>query len=431
MKRLVLENPRKEGAMRGWRRSPWPFVVLLVCGPAAGCGPQASPPSGTAATAGPSATPTPPTAPAGQDFGDEARLIYRVAACAGDGAVPAPLDAQVVEAHCRALRPLMDKYRRIYLHQAQPFLAKLRPADLSHTVVYPFGGGDLLSALTAYPDATEITTLSLEYAGDPRRARTLDKVRLEKDLALLRRATNQVLTLDDSASESLIQTQRGGLPGQLSFFLIGLAVHGYEPVSLRYFRIEADGAPHYLSAAEVKALEGQRPPKLNSWWKVPDFSPAFANLELTFRPVGAAPGAPLRVHRHIAADLGDDALGKDARVLRHLEAKGHVAALVKAASYLLWAEGFARIRDYLLAQADFILSDSSGIPPRYAQPAGFVLETYGRFEGTFIPSRASEAAAFRKLWREQPRRELPFRFGYADVKKQPHLLVTRRAPAAP
>ena len=41
------------------------------------------------------------------------------------------------------------------------------------TVVYPFGGGDLLSALVAFPDATEITTISLEQAGDPRRLRTL------------------------------------------------------------------------------------------------------------------------------------------------------------------------------------------------------------------------------------------------------------------
>lgn len=428
MERLASVGRKGQAAPR---RSPWPFMLLLSCGLAAGCGPQAAPRGGPAKAADARPAPAPATAPAGQDFGDDARLIYRVAACAGDAPLPAALDAQVVEAHCAALRPLMDQYRQVYLREAQPFLARLRPADLGRTVVYPFGGGDLLSALTAYPDATEITTLSLEYAGDPRRARALDKARLEKDLALLRRASRQVLTLDDSASDSLIQTQRGGLPGQLSFFLIGLAVHGYEPVSLRYFKVEDDGGVHYLSKAEVRALEGRRPPKLNSWWKVPDFSPAFANLELTFRPAGAGPDAPLRVHRHIAADLGDDALRKDPRVLRHLEAKGHVAALVKAASYLLWADGFGRIRDYLLAQADFIFSDSSGIPPRYSVPAGFVLETYGRFEGTFIPSRASEAAAFRKLWREQPLRELPFRFGYADVNKHPHLLVSRRAPRAP
>ncbi len=37
--------------------------------------------------------------------------------------------------------------------------------ELPEAVVYPFGGGDLLSALAAYPDAAEYTTLSLELAG--------------------------------------------------------------------------------------------------------------------------------------------------------------------------------------------------------------------------------------------------------------------------
>ena len=32
----------------------------------------------------------------------------------------------------------------------------------------------------------------------------------------------------------------------------------------------------------------------------------------------------------------------------------------------------------------------------------------------------------RELWKSQPHRELPFRFGYPDVNKKAHLLVTRR-----
>ena len=32
---------------------------------------------------------------------------------------------------------------------------------------------------------------------------------------------------------------------------------------------------------------------------------------------------------------------------------------------------------------------------------------------------------FRDLWRAQKRRSLPFRFGYVDLNKQAHLVVTR------
>jgi len=360
----------------------------------------------------------------GEDFGAEARLLFRVAACAGNEALPDNLDAAVVKAHCDWLQPKIDGYRRSYLGVMAPFLAKLRTASVPTRVVYPFGGGDLLSALTSYPAATEVTTISLEGAGDPRRLRTLDKAQLEKSLGLLRTSIHQLLTLDDSASESLMRIQRGGISGQLAFFLIGLAVHGQEPVSLRYFRIQPDGSLRYLDAQDI-AADKARAPRLDAIWNAPDFSEAFSNLELSFRATGPAQ-AGLRIHRHIAANLANVPLKSDPGLLRHLEHKGHVAGLIKAASYLLWTDSFSTIRDYMLANADFIFSDSSGIPPRFAAASGLVQETYGHFEGTFIPAGRRETEAFRELWKSQPQRQLPLRFGYADANKNAHLLVTRR-----
>ena len=37
-------------------------------------------------------------------------------------------------------------------------------------------------------------------------------------------------------------------------------------------------------------------------------------------------------------------------------------------------------------------------------------------------------AQFVKLWKEQPHRDLPFRFGYPDNAKHNHLMITRPAP---
>ncbi len=364
------------------------------------------------------------------------RLLYRVAACSGGEPLPEGMDAAVVKAHCDWLVPRMERYRKVYVRVAQPYLANLRPEGLPPVVVYPFGGGDLISALTSYPDATEITTISLEHGGDPQRLRTLTNEQLAKSLELLRRTIRQLLTLDDSASTDLMKLQRGGIPGQLAFFLVGLAVHGQEPVSLRYFKLDPEGQVRYLTAADIASSQATRAHKLDQIWNNPDFSEAFSNLEIGFRTVGAK-DAPVHVHRHIAANLGDKALMERPALLRHLEAKGRVSAMVKAASYLLWMKGFAKIRDYLLTHADFIFSDTTGIPPRYAAKAGFVQETYGSFAGTFLPDfrgRAyqKETAAFIELWQSQPHREIAFRYGYPDVNHRGHLLVTRRPrPNAP
>ncbi len=93
----------------------------------------------------------------GEDFAAEAKLLYRVVACSGNAALPANLDPQIVARHCQPLKARMARYRRVYLARAKPFLAALRPSDLPDTVIYPFGGGDLLAALTTYPDARRIT----------------------------------------------------------------------------------------------------------------------------------------------------------------------------------------------------------------------------------------------------------------------------------
>jgi hypothetical protein len=369
----------------------------------------------------------PDSAASGQDFGKEARLLYRVAACGGDDALPANLDAKVVERHCAWLLPRMEAYRRQYLARARLFFAKVIPADLPNRVIYPFGGGDLLSALTTYPEAQEITTLSLELAGDPRRIDNLDSKRLEDSLAFVRRPIAGLLAANDSTSASLQATQRGDLPGELTYFLVGLAVHGCVPVSLRFFRIEQDGSLHYFSPEEIKVMESKLARRRHGQWTPPDFSEAFANSELTFRSRGAVPDSPVRVHRHIAANLRDDYLRRNSPVIAYLQRQGRVVAMTKAASYCLWNPAFSRLRKYLLGNMEFMISDSTGIPPEWAAKAGFIQVTYGSFQGSYLDASKDFNDQFRALWAEQPHRRLAFRYGYVDSAKSCHLLVTRKA----
>lgn len=94
------------------------------------------------------------TAHAGEaaDFIAEARMFHAAVACADGAAVPSGLHPATVEAHCRTRRRHVAELRTRYVHKAMPFFAGVRPRDLPRSVVYPFGGGDLLSALIIYPD---------------------------------------------------------------------------------------------------------------------------------------------------------------------------------------------------------------------------------------------------------------------------------------
>jgi hypothetical protein len=368
----------------------------------------------------------------GTDFGPQVRVMFRVAACGGEDAIPDRFSARAITAHCKEMASIYASYKKAWADEAKAFISELRPKDLPQRVVYPFGGGDLSSALAVYPDATELTTISLEAAGDVRVMDTIKSAKLDGDVDSIGNEIRRLYQSAHSTTKSLQAASHSELPGTIMFALAGLTVHGMEPVALRYFDIEPDGSLSYLTSAQledraaelVAKKQGVGPPKkITHYWY--EQVSAFANVEIQFRPRGDT-AAPLRTYRHIVANLDDSHMAADDRVLRHLRGKGKVSVMTKAASFLLWYDDFTKIRDYLLRNTAWMISDASGIPPSFAEPAGFEQITYGEFAGPyFIIDDKNTRAEFVKLWKAQPHRDLPFRFGYPDSAKHNHLMVTR------
>jgi len=391
----------------------------------------------------------------GVDFIDDAKLLYRIAACGGTDAVDDKL-TKIVEKHCKAITEKLDKFKAEYFTKNREWFTTVVPKDVPKTVVYPFGGGDLISALVAFPDATEITTISLELAGDPRRLRTLKPTQVQLSLSGLRAEIGGLISNGSNTTENLSAGQHNDLPAQVSSFMLGLVAGGYEPVSMRFFTLDDTGAIHYLEQSEIDAIDKESAKKLKKkpppppkpvaegepvpanppkpvtakthFWLSPNFSLAFSNVEIQYRKIGET---TIRVHRHIGWNLSDGYLKTHPQLIRHLEKKGQVTMLVKGASYLLWSPGFSTVRGYILDHLAWMLSDSTGVPPAFAKPAGMVQETYGMFTGAFLESwqATKHDEDFVELWKTQKKRKLPFRFGYVDMAKQAHLVVTRpRAP---
>jgi hypothetical protein len=304
------------------------------------------------------------------------------------------------------------------------------PKDIPSTVVYPFGGGDLISALVAFPDAKEITTISLEMAGDPRRLRTIKPDSLDGSLGSLRVEIGGLIQVGSNTSVNLSNGQRNELPGQVSSFMMGLVAGGYEPVAMRYFTLDDAGEIHYVEQADIDAADREaakkRTKSLKGDWASPNFSVAFPNVEIEYRKIGEK---ETRIHRHIAWNLGDDYLMPHRQLLTHLGKKGKVTILTKGGSYLLQRNTFSMIRNYILDHLAWMLSDSTGIAPIFAEPAGMVQVTYGNYAGALLAGSKGNRVdnSFVELWRSNPRRKLAFRFGYVDAAGQNHLVVTKPA----
>lgn len=357
-------------------------------------------------------------ADAPHEFIADAKALLVVGACA-DGAPPATIKPEIVEAHCKVVKKAQDEYKSTWMVAADAFFAENVPKTVPKTVVYPFAGGDLSTALTVYPDADEITTLSLEPAGNPLDLGRLSDSELRAALGTVEKELGSFYRANFSVTMNMISAMRGGqLPTQLIFSLSALELHGYEPTSLRYFKLAPDGSLTYLTDDDVTAAE-----------KIKDANARnrqFANVELQFHKVGSKHE---QTYRHILANLDDAHIKKDPAALKYLENLGHVAGMTKAASYLLTFDDFSKMRQYVIDHVDWMVSDSTGLPPKYGEPAGFTYETHGAFLTSNMAAGSSVAPVYKKMFAEQPKRPLEFRFGYPDgTHHSGHLIIMERHP---
>jgi hypothetical protein len=385
--------------------------------------------SATLDAAAPDATPGAPAAPlVGKDFIDEGNVLFRVAACGGTTPVPERFDAARIDAHCKDLQAKYADYRRQWMDLAVPYIAHIRPKGLPDEVVYPFGGGDLMSALATFPDAVTYTTVSLEIAGDIRKIDSITPRRLEAELGRNRLYLGKLFEKIHSRTVNLDLESRSDLPGEIVFSLVGLAIYGFEPVSVRYFKLNPDGSLRYLTASDIESMEQTAAAKKRGAAEVQ--ADIFGDVEIQFRKAGD-PTAPGKTLRHVAYNLDDKHMRANPALSRHLEGKGKVSAMTKAASHCLWSDDFSVIRQYLLDHMAWMISDTTGIPARIAARAGFVQDTYGVMEwpALFGFVDVKNAEDMKRLWLTNPQHDLPFRYGYPDQNHHGHMMVTRPSDA--
>lgn len=345
----------------------------------------------------------------------EAKELLIVGACA-DG-TPAKTKAEVVGVHCKAVRKIQDDYKKSWIAKANPFFVEKLPKSAPKTVVYPFAGGDLSSALAVFPDADEITTIALEPAGDPRALTKLSDNQVKGALAIVQKELHALYRLNYSHTMNMIGAMRSGqLPTQLIFTLSALYLHGYEPVSMKYFTLDDTGTVRYLEKADLD--------KADTIKDVSKRNKELANVEIKFRKVGSKRE---QTFRHIVANLDDAHMKKYPAALAHLKAKGKVAGMTKAASFLLSFDSFKTMRQYLIDHVEWMVSDATGVPPKYGKPAGFEYETYGTFERSEMDAGAPFSPVWAAEFKAQPKRPLEFRFGYPDHKFRNHLIIMKKA----
>jgi hypothetical protein len=364
-----------------------------------------------------------------RDFTAEVKALSAVVACTGTPSGDA--DTATLAAHCKATAEIVDGWRTKFRDKAGPFFTEIHKGAHPTSVVYPFGGGDLLNALTVYPTATEYTTLSLEGIGDPRTVAELTKKGNKGVLAGALHNLRDTYKMNlgwawnTTIQLSIDSGQTGsGLPGILALALVAIDANGYELLEARYWKPSARGDVVYLTQADIDAWDAAGKKSGRKYTNAVQQG-TFNDIELVFRKKGD-PSAPKKTFRHITGDLSDNGLEKDGTPIAYLQQRKEVAAMTKAASYLLWRDHFSKIRGYLLSNMKVMFSDDTGIPPRHAKAAGFTQEVWGTYTGTYFHWAPQDTARELVALFKDNKREMPFRFGYYDNRSKSVMMVTRK-----
>ena len=293
--------------------------------------------------------------------------MFRVAACGSDAAIPKRFAARddrcALQAHGVDLRPVPQARGSTRPSRSS---RKLRPSD-APTVgrLSVRRRRSVSSALTVFPDATEVTTLSLEAPGDIRAIDSIDKAAARRrprgdqqghPAALSARRTRRRRAAWRHRTPSCRARSCSRSPASpcTTWSPSSFATSTSRPTA----RSLPDEQGARRPRRERSPRKGTQEEALDALLVRADESRSRTSRSSSAR--AATTTAPLRTYRHILANLDDAHNKADARVIAHLESKGKVAVMTKAASFLLWWDDFSTVRDYLLAHAAWMISDASG-----------------------------------------------------------------------
>ena len=279
----------------------------------------------------------------------------------------------------------------------------------SRTVLYPFGGPDLLYAYAFFPDADAYVLLGLEPTGHLPDFAGMGDAEFSACFQELDEALKDILQISFFKTDYMSEELSGAcITGTLPVMMLFLARSGSHITSLRLFDLDKNGLQVYRrSSAECRGKNGY-----------------CRGVELEFTHAGGS--AKKRVV-YLAADISDSGFSQCPGCKAFLETlAGPVVSFSKSASYLMHKTYFSGIRDLLLAKSTYILQDDSAIPYRYFNEACWAITLYGRYDGPIDMFKEHFENDLADAYRRSSE-TINFRFGYA---KSSNMLLARKIPEA-
>ena len=129
---------------------------------------------------------------------------------------------------------------------------------------------------------------------------------------------------------------------------------------------------------------------------------------------------------YFTTDISDGGIKSNPGFLKFCERFGTGSSFLKSSSYLMFGEGFATIRNFILEHSNKIVQDDSGIPLAYFNPGKWNLRLFGNYLGPIELFKQHYQAKLQELFAQSGPPPLDFGFGYRWNYKEANLMVAER-----
>ena len=274
------------------------------------------------------------------------------------------------------------------------------------TLIYPFGGPDMLFAMTFFPNKKDYVLMGLENPGGLCKPDQLTDDEIHQYLDSLMVSMRYLNKFGFFIAADMAKDFRNkNMDGTLHVVLYTLALNNCTITSHRNIYIDDRG----------EVLDNDGTPKSHPF-----------GWELQFRK----PGDPrTRSVKYIKMDLSDVMMKGKMEFPFFLNSVKNKTCYLKSASYLMQSEEFKIVRKLFLEQFDYILQDESGF-------------AYGRlikdYDVNLFGTYTRPLKVF-KIFKQEDLKDalegstpLPFKIGYASQLNESVLMsCTRKDPNAP
>jgi hypothetical protein len=128
---------------------------------------------------------------------------------------------------------------------------------------------------------------------------------------------------------------------------------------------------------------------------------------------------------YFTTDISDGGVGSSG-FLKFCNQFGVGGSFLKASSYLMFEQGFNRVRDFILDHSKIIVQDDAGIPITYFNRDKWNIRVFGTYVGPIEIFKQHFQPKLKDLFEQSNPPPIGFNFGYRWNYKESHVIVATR-----